>query len=104
MSDSSTSRYTETSLERSSSSSSGDETDYEAEIDDFDALGQGQAERPNNGVGVEGVWDDELQPYQDEPLADDQWILEYERRREQHTVLDEKMQHRLRGEEPEEAW
>ena len=109
MSDSSiTSVNIETSNESSLSSSSADETDYEAEIeDDFDDLGQqglGQVERQNQVVGFEDMWDDELEPYQDEPLADEQWIADYQRRRQRREELNEQMQRRFRGDEPEETW
>ena len=110
MSDSSlTSANVETSYESSSSSSCADEIDYEAEIEgDFDELGQqglGQVPRQNQqGVNFEEIWDDELEPYQDEPLADEQWIAEYQRRRERQAEINVQMERRLRGDEPEETW
>ena len=107
MSDSSfTSANIETSSESSSSLSSANETDYEAEIDDIDELdeGLGQLHRQNQGDNFEDVWDDELEPYQDEPLADEQWIADYQRRRQRREEQNEQMQRRFRGDEPEETW
>ena len=98
--------YIETSYENCSSFSSADETDYETEIeDDFDEFGQdeglGQAERQYQWVRIEDMWDDELEPYQDEPLADEQWIAQYQRRRQRREEINEQMQRRV--DEPEET-
>ena len=98
--------HIETSYESCSSFSSADETDYETEIeDDFDELGPdeglGQAERQYQWVGIEDMWDDELEPYQEEPLADEQWIAQYQRRRQRREEINEQMQRRV--DEPEET-
>ena len=117
--------HLETTSKSSLSSSSAHETDYDAKIffffffyihikiyndnnakidDDYDNLGLGVAGRKTRNISVENFWDDELEPYQDEPSGDKQWLADYERRRQKRGKIDEQMQHRFSGDDHEVIW
>ena len=93
-----------------SSSSGEDHSDYEAvyEGDDVDAesaVGRATAENKEVvGQHTASVWDDEIQPYQDEPLADAEWISAYRARRQKVIETNERMERCLARNDPEETW
>ncbi|CAB4021612.1 Hypothetical predicted protein [Paramuricea clavata] len=92
-------------LDESSSSveseceSSGDIDDYELEVEEFDV---GSASASNEASGKS--WEDNtvaaataVFPYSDEPIADIEWIEEYEREKESEKLHVEALKQRLDG-------
>ncbi len=92
----------------SPSSSSGE--DYKAvyEGNDADAestVGCATAENKELvGQHTASIWDDEMQPYQDEPLADGELISAYRARRQRVIETNERMERCLARNDPEETW
>ncbi|CAB3995603.1 Hypothetical predicted protein [Paramuricea clavata] len=92
-------------LDESSSSveseceSRGDIDDYELEVEEFDV---GSASASNEASGKS--WEDNtvaaaaaVFPYSDEPIADIEWIEEYEREKESEKLHVEALKQRLDG-------
>ena len=60
-----------------------------------------QCERESSHAGEEI---DNAEPYTDEPLADELWIIEYEKRQEQKKRQLEQLSNRLDRTEPISSW
>ncbi len=47
---------------------------------------------------------DEIEPYQEEPLADAKWISAYRARRQRLMEINKRMERHLARHDPEETW
>lgn len=83
--------------------------DYELEVEEFDSPSeqdegpstQRLADMPDNTINSVGAV---AVPYEDEPIADDDWVEKYEEEREIERTRFETLQERLDGTIPTSDW
>ena len=47
---------------------------------------------------------DTYRPYEDEPIATEEWVCEYQRKQETQAEFERKLQNRYEGKEPVNSW
>ncbi len=92
--------------ESSSSTSEVEEiSDYELEVEEFESLSDGTSHSHASSAGDKNVaGSSALAPYDDEPIADEEWVQNYIERKEKEKVHVNAMQERLDEKIPITDW
>jgi hypothetical protein len=76
-------------------------SDYELELEEFESLSdresQSEAGQVSSSISMPA-------PYDDEPLADEEWTDEYQERKEKESTFIQALQDRLDSQIPIEDW
>lgn len=57
-----------------------------------------------NAVSLTELDADTYKPYEDEPIATEEWVCEYQRKQETQAEFERKLQDRYEGKEPVNSW
>ena len=78
--------------------------EYDVEDEYSETTSKNENKHEPSYVAEEDFIQDDIMPYTDEPLADESWVEEYERRREEHDREVNELSLRLNGQSPVNSW